>query len=125
MPEPDSPTRATVSPLSTLPAKLIREMDKGVRKLLAPKGVREPPPKWPEDFSKFTKRLCNTVGPYTMTSKERVAAIERAVRYICDHQIDGDFVECGVGPGGSVMAMMMTLLEVGDRSRHVWFFHEP
>ncbi|MCZ6605049.1 MAG: class I SAM-dependent methyltransferase [Alphaproteobacteria bacterium] len=108
--------------MQNLSAKLIREMGKGVRKLRAPKGVRELPPKWPVDFSKFTKRLCNTVGPYTMTSKERVAAIERAVRYICDHQIEGDFVECGVGPGGSVMAMMLTLLEVGDRTRHLWLY---
>lgn len=108
--------------MKNLPTKLIREMDKGVRKLLAPEGVRELPPKWPVDFSIFTKSLHDAVAPYTMTSKERVVAIERAVRYVCDHQISGDFVECGVGPGGSVMAMMLTLLEVGDRSRHLWLY---
>jgi hypothetical protein len=40
-----------------LAGKISREIGKGYRKVLAPKGVRELPPEWQEDFSDFTKKL--------------------------------------------------------------------
>lgn len=108
--------------LQNLRKKLVREVDKGVRKVLAPKNVRELPPEWPVDFSEFSKDLWRTVSPYTMTSKERVVALEAAVRYLCASKIDGDMVESGVAAGGSVMAMAVTLLDIGDRDRHLWLY---
>ena len=77
---------------------------------------------WPDDFTDFTRRLWDQVSPYTMTSKERVASLEAATRYIAGHGIAGDFVECGVAAGGSVMAMMLTLLDMGERDRRIWLF---
>ena len=102
--------------------KLAREVDKGIRKLLAPKNVRELPPEWPVDFSDFSKELWRTVSPYTMTSKERVVSLEAAVRYLCAHDITGDMVECGVAAGGSVMAIAVTLLDLGKADRCLWLY---
>ena len=108
--------------IGNLGRKASREIGKGFRKLLAPKGVRELPPEWPEDFSDFTKSLWRQISTCTMTSKERVAALEGAVRYIHDSDIEGDFVECGVAAGGSVMAMAIVLQDLGVADRRIWLF---
>ena len=108
--------------MNTIKKKLVREVDKGIRKILAPKNVRELPPEWPDDFSDFSKKLWRTVSPYTMTTKERVVSLESAVRYICDHEIAGDMVECGVAAGGSVMAIAVTLLDIGKTDRRLWLY---
>lgn len=41
--------------------------------------------------------------PYTMTSVERMYALYKAMLYILENNIEGDFVECGVWRGGSSM----------------------
>jgi hypothetical protein len=51
--------------------------------------------------------------PYTMTSSARLQAVLDAVRYAERRSLPGAFVECGVWRGGSVLAMIMTLQELG------------
>ncbi len=51
----------------------------------------------------------------TMTSTERLYALYKAVEYIVGHEIAGDFVECGVWRGGSVMMMALALQRFGAR----------
>lgn len=63
-----------------------------------------------ENFKKIYER-CRS---FTMTSPERMFALHKAVEYIVDHKIEGDFVECGVWKGGSSMMMAHTLLLVND-----------
>lgn len=58
----------------------------------------------------------------TMTSIERMYALYSATRYIVDNELAGDFVECGVWRGGSVMLMASTLLRLGDTSRELWLY---
>lgn len=60
--------------------------------------------------------------PYTMTSFERGLALYRSVRYLVENEVPGDFVECGVWRGGSVMLMMRTLQELGADPRRIWLF---
>ena len=108
--------------LDKIKKKLVREVDKGIRKVLAPKNVRELPPEWPDDFSDFSKNLWRSVSAYTMTTKERVVSLESAVRYIATHDIAGDMVECGVAAGGSVMAMALTMLDLGKPDRRLWLY---
>jgi O-methyltransferase len=62
------------------------------------------------------------VQPYTMTNIERVRAMIEAVEYLVTNKIPGDFVECGVWRGGSVMAALETLLHLGCADRRVWLF---
>jgi hypothetical protein len=57
-----------------------------------------------------------------MTSRERMYALYKAVEYIIDEDIPGDFVECGVWRGGSAMIMAATLIAKGrnDRCIHLY-----
>ena len=57
-----------------------------------------------------------------MTSIERVFALRQAIRYILDHNIPGDIVECGVWKGGSMMAVAKSLLECGSGDRTLYLF---
>ena len=57
-----------------------------------------------------------------MTSPQRVAALCDAVDYLQDHRVPGDFVECGVWRGGSVLAMLEMLRSRGETDRTVHLF---
>jgi O-methyltransferase len=59
---------------------------------------------------------------HTMTSLERMYALWSATRYVAENGLAGDFVECGVWRGGSVMLMALTLLRLGDTSRDLWLY---
>jgi hypothetical protein len=62
------------------------------------------------------------VAPYTLTSPERVGALVEAVRYVVAAQLPGAFVECGVWRGGSALAVLRTLVELGVHDREVWLY---
>ena len=66
------------------------------------------------DFDELKVRIFHAVKNYTMTSPERIDALIEATKYIVREKIDGAFVECGVWKGGSVMAMALTLKELGE-----------
>jgi hypothetical protein len=53
----------------------------------------------------------------TMTSIERLYALYKAVEHVIRHDIPGDFVECGVWRGGSVMMMALALQGFGATRR--------
>src|SRR5204862_6908608 len=65
---------------------------------------------FPADFTREEIDDIVAVGPYTLTSFERMVSLTRAVGYVVDHNILGDFVECGAWKGGSVMLMARALL---------------
>jgi len=73
-------------------------------------------PDWPSslDFDQLKIRIFNSVRSYTITSPERISALIEATKYIVKEKIGGAFVECGVWRGGSVMAMALTLKEMGE-----------
>jgi hypothetical protein len=60
--------------------------------------------------------------PYTMTSAERLWSLMNAVRYVVDEGLPGDFAECGVWRGGSIMAMAIQLKELGVTDRRIWLY---
>ena len=74
------------------------------------------------DFTDEDRALIARIRPFTMTSRERIFALRAAVRYVVENQIPGDFVECGVWRGGSMMAIALTLIEMGDTSRDLHLF---
>ena len=108
--------------LKIIKTNISRESAKAMRKIFAPRGMRELPPRYPQDFNKFTRELWDKVDPFTMTSQSRVANLEYATRYIVKHKIQGDFVECGVGAGGSMMAAAYTLLDDNVRDRRLLLY---
>lgn len=76
----------------------------------------------PADFDEQTTRIVNAVNEYTMTSPERIQALVNAVHYVVANNIEGDFVECGVWRGGSMMAAALTLKDLGDQRRSLYLY---
>jgi O-methyltransferase len=75
-----------------------------------------------EAIDQGDRRLVEQVMPRTLTSVPRLQALIDAVRYCMDREIPGAFAECGVWLGGSVEAMLLTLLEQGVRDRDVYLY---
>jgi len=76
----------------------------------------------PVEVSGADRALITSLKPYTMTSAERLWSLLNAVRYVIDENIPGDFVECGVWRGGSVMAMARALNDLNVTDRRVWLY---
>lgn len=70
-------------------------------------------------------QIINICSQYSMTSVERMTALLDAVDYICNNNISGDFVECGVWKGGSSLAAAMKFAEHNDyRNIHMFDTYE-
>lgn len=66
--------------------------------------------------------ILDAVRTYTMTGAQRVQSLIDAVRYCARRGMPGDFVECGVWRGGSVLAMILTLRGLGVDDRDIWLY---
>jgi hypothetical protein len=51
-----------------------------------------------------------------------VITLLRAVRYIVRNRVPGDFVECEVWRGGSMMAIALALQEAGETDRNLLLY---
>jgi hypothetical protein len=74
------------------------------------------------DYTPDDLEIMAKVKPFTATGNERIGGLINAVKYLSHNRIEGDFVECGVWRGGSMMAAMLTLLQLGDTSRHFYLY---
>lgn len=70
------------------------------------------------DFFPLLERCCK----FSMTSWQRLYNLHAAVRYLVKANIPGDFVECGVWRGGSMMMAALTLLELGRTDKRLYLF---
>jgi hypothetical protein len=77
---------------------------------------------YPVDFKREWIDTIERVSSFTVTSPERLAALCSATEYVVRHKLPGSFVECGVGRGGSVMAIALTLQRLGVRDRDLYLF---
>lgn len=66
--------------------------------------------------------IIQIVNTRTMTGKQRLANLLEAVLYLNGNSVPGDFVECGVWRGGSVMAMALKSQATGNCNRKIWLF---
>ena len=73
-------------------------------------------------FSAQELEIMQQVKEHTSSGPERLTGLMNAVRYLVENKIPGDFVECGVWRGGSMMAAMSTLINLGDTSRRFHLF---
>lgn len=71
----------------------------------------------PDEFEILSK-----VRDYTMSGAERLTGLISAVNYVVGNRLEGDFVECGVWRGGSMMAAALALLSQADNSRRLFLF---
>ena len=76
----------------------------------------------PEDFDEGHRRVIGAVRAHTMTSPERLFGLIEGVRYVVRHDLPGAFVECGVYKGGSMMAVALTLMELGVTDRDLYLY---
>lgn len=67
-------------------------------------------------------RINDKCKDYTMTSQESMYALYKAITYLVDNQIPGDFVECGVWKGGSMMLVANVLLELNATDRKLYLY---
>jgi len=58
----------------------------------------------------------------TMTSENSLFNLVEAVRYVELNKIEGDIVECGVWRGGSIIAILKTLLSINSTSREIYLY---
>jgi O-methyltransferase len=79
----------------------------------------------PPDLSEFDERdrpIIERAYPYTMTGVLRLDATVQSVRHCVRRGIPGAFCECGVWRGGSVLAMILTLQDMGVNDRDIHLF---
>lgn len=77
---------------------------------------------FPVDFESEYIEIIKKVKPYTMTSSERLYQLVHYVKYIIENDIRGDFVECGVWRGGSILTMIETLKLLNATNRKIHLF---
>ena len=78
--------------------------------------------RFPIEASEADKATIRALKPYTMTSSERLWSLLNGVRYVVAEELPGDFVECGVWRGGSVMAMAQELQCLGVSDKRMWLY---
>jgi hypothetical protein len=92
-----------------------------LRRPAAPAEAAAPDTEWlgvgPED-----RAIIERTASYSIAGIPRTQALIDAVRYCVAREVPGDFAECGVWRGGSVLAMILTLQELGvsDRDIHLY-----
>src|SRR5690606_14659798 len=66
------------------------------------------------DLTESENAIIEKSLPFTMTGKDRLISLIRAIDYLVDAKISGDMIECGVWKGGSMMAVAYQLLKHND-----------
>lgn len=82
----------------------------------------------PEEFnfeqtiSPADRAIIARAQPLSITSLERLQAVIDAVRYCEARGLPGAFAECGVWRGGSVLAMILSLQQLGVTDRDIYLY---
>ncbi len=74
------------------------------------------------DADAEARTIIRAVEPFTMTTDERLFGLIQAVRHVVRAELPGDFVECGVWRGGSMMAAALALLDERAATRALHLF---
>lgn len=92
-----------------------------LRRLVKGAGKPAAPP-LAESYSESELAILERARPLTMTSAERMTALIDSVSYVIQRNVPGSFAECGVWRGGSVMAMILRLQQLGVNDRDIYLF---
>ena len=74
------------------------------------------------ELSPTDRQILNAIRPYTMTTELRIEALLKTVRYCVEAELPGAFAECGVWRGGSVLAMILQLQQLGIDDRDIYLY---
>jgi O-methyltransferase len=80
------------------------------------------PPPVPADYDTAVVDTIVRVRRHTMTSPARLDALINSVAHVVSSKTPGAFAECGVWRGGSMMAVALTLLRLGETNRELYLF---
>ena len=95
------------------------------RRLRSRPSAREsvrPPESQLKGLSATERAIVERAFPYTMTGVPRLHGLIEAVRYCVRREVPGSFAECGVWRGGSVLAMILTLQDLGAPPRDIYLY---
>ena len=92
-----------------------------LRRRADPPAEQTPAPEL-DGLDEADRRTIERSLPYTMTGVMRLRALVAAVRYCAAAGIPGAFAECGVWRGGSVLAMVSTLQDLGIDDREIYLY---
>jgi hypothetical protein len=74
------------------------------------------------DLTQLERRIFLEVCLEACQSPEALAQLSRAVRYVIECNIPGDFVECGVFKGASIVCVIRTLQALSVDDRTIWLY---
>lgn len=93
-----------------------------VRRRPGPPGTGQSGDRELVGVSRADQAIVERALPYSLTGPARLAALVEAVRYCVRRDVPGALAECGVWRGGSVLAMLLTLEDLGSEDRDVHLF---
>ena len=102
----------------------MRPLRSRIRATLRARGldvVRFPSP-LPPHIDNAAAETIATARPATMTSVDALFSLIESTRYVVRRGIPGAFVECGVWRGGSMVAVALTLQQLGITDRDLWLY---
>lgn len=68
------------------------------------------------------QQILGIIRPYTMLSEERLHALYTQAKQLCEANIPGNFVECGVARGGSSALLALVVKRYSRQPRYVYAF---
>lgn len=68
------------------------------------------------------RRLLEVIRPYTMLSVERLYTLYSLAKFVCEKDIPGNFVECGVAGGGATALLAAVSARYSKRPRRHFAF---
>ncbi len=66
--------------------------------------------------------ILSKIRPFTMLGEARLYNLYRLARYVCENDIPGNFVECGVAAGGSSALLAYVIKHYSRESRKIFSF---
>jgi hypothetical protein len=73
------------------------------------------------DSAEF-RELLQAIRPYTMLSEQRLFSLYSHARSVCENDLPGNFVECGVAAGGSSALLAWVLKKYSRQPRRLFSF---
>jgi len=82
------------------------------------------PKRWAflHDLDEHERQIYLEVVLEACQTPEAIASLSRTIRYIVENKIEGDFVECGVYKGASIVCIIRTLQTLGISDRSIWLY---
>lgn len=94
----------------------------GVRQHLRSLLLRLQPRQHADQVPAADRAIIEEAQQYSMIGFERLFVLIDAVRHVVKRDLPGAFVECGVWRGGSVLAVLRTLMSLGVTDRDIYLY---